>query len=417
MPAIFVGRFQPFHNGHLEVIKWILKKEKKILIVIGSIQEFQTKENPFSFKERKEMIKNSVLETGIKNFKIYGMPDLFDDILWSSKILEIVAVKTKNEITVFTKNSWTERCFKKIGAEVKPYPIFLNNISGTKIREKIFNSEEWKNLVPKEVLKIFKKIKGVEKIKLFNFFPEKKITEFIKEKAKEAKAAGGVVGISGGIDSSAVAFLAKKALEKKAVFLWLPFIKDCYFQKHIFLLKKKLKIKIKEIYLGDVYKKILKTLPRGDKVSEGNLKPRIRMAALYYFANLRNLLVIGTTNRSEMEIGYFTKYGDGGVDIEPIGDLYKTEIIEMAKRLKLPEEIIKVAPTAGLWADQTDEKEIGLNYQKLDTVLKLLEQGFEEKEISFLTNIPQKKIKNIIKRKEKNAHKLAIPPVCRFKLF
>ena len=141
------------------------------------------------------------------------------------------------------------------------------------------------------------------------------------------------------------------------------------------------------------------------------------MTILYYFANLHNLLVVGTTNKSEMEIGYFTKYGDGGVDIEPIGDLYKTEVIGMAERLKLPKEIIETTPTADFWSTQTDEKEIGLNYQKLDTVLKLLSQSLKEKEISFLTNISQGKIKDITERKRKNTHKLSLPSVCEFKHF
>lgn len=155
--------------------------------------------------------------------------------------------------------------------------------------------------------------------------------------------------------------------------------------------------------------------PKMDKIAKGNWKSRLRMATLYYYANLYNLLVIGTTNKSEMEIGFFTKYGDGGVDIEPIADLYKTEVIEMAKRLRLPKEIIETVPTPGFWKGQTDEKEIGLDYQKLDTILKLLSQDFEEKEISFLINISQDKIRNIIERKRKNAHKLSPPLICQCK--
>lgn len=85
MPAIFIGRFQPFHKGHLEAIKWILKREKSIFIVIGSTQEFSNKNNPFSFKERKEMIKRTLLAEKIKNFKIYGIPDFPEDVLWAKK--------------------------------------------------------------------------------------------------------------------------------------------------------------------------------------------------------------------------------------------------------------------------------------------------------------------------------------------
>lgn len=139
------------------------------------------------------------------------------------------------------------------------------------------------------------------------------------------------------------------------------------------------------------------------------------MNVLYYFANLKKGIVVGTTNRTEMEIGYFTKYGDGGVDIEPIADLYKSEIYGMAKRLKIPSEIMEVAPTAALWPGQTDEKELGITYFQLDTVLKLMAQGFSPQDICNLTNIDARKIQKITDRKKKNAHKWSMPPVLRLK--
>jgi NAD+ synthase len=415
MPAIFIGRFQPFHKGHLEAIKWILKKEKKVLIIIGSSQEFLTKNNPFSFKERKEMIEESLLTAGIKNYKIYGVPDFFNDILWAKTSLKILKLKP-TEATVFTHNSWTKNCFKKGKVKVLPHPIFFNGLSGTEIREKIVKNKKWQHLVPGPILEYLKKNKGEERIKSSNVLPEKKIVDFIKEEIKETKAKGGIVGISGGIDSSVMASLAKKALGEKVIFLQMPFLKTCPLIDNVALLKKQLKIKVERFHIGDIYENFLKILPEGNKNTKGNLKPRLRMATLYYFANLFNLLVIGTGNKSELEIGYFTKYGDGGVDIEPIGDLYKTEIIEMAKRLKLPKQIIETIPTADLWPGQTDEKEIGISYQKLDTILKLLNQGFNAKDISFLTNISPNKIRNIIERKRKNAHKLSPPPICQLKI-
>ena len=139
------------------------------------------------------------------------------------------------------------------------------------------------------------------------------------------------------------------------------------------------------------------------------------MGSLYYLANLKKALVVGTTNRTELEIGYFTKYGDGGVDIEPIADLYKSEVYEMAKRLKIPSEIIEVAPTAALWPGQTDEKELGMTYFQLDTILKLMSQGFDIETICSLTNTDPKKMQMILDRKKKNAHKMAMPPVFKLK--
>lgn len=411
MPAIFIGRFQPFHKGHLKAIKWILKREKKISIVIGSMQESLTKDNPLTFEERERMVKNVLFASGIKNFNIYAMPDVFDNALWARKILEITGLKTKKAV-IFTQNLWTKKCFEKIEVKTKSHPIFFKGLSATQVREKIYNNKKWEDLVPKRVLNFLKKIEGIEKIKFYQVLPEERIVKFIKKEVK-----GGIVGVSGGIDSAVVAFLAKKALGKKANFVWLPFKKDCCFEKNILLLEKALKVKIKKIGFLEIYNKLLKILPKSNRIVKGNLKSRLRMAALYYFANLQNLLVVGTGNKSEREIGYFTKYGDGGVDIEPILDLYKTEVVEMAKRLKLPEEIINAVPTAGFWLEQTDEKEIGLSYQKLDTVLKLLSKDITEKEISFLTNIPQGKIKGIMERKRKNVHKLFFPLVCQIKSF
>jgi nicotinamide-nucleotide adenylyltransferase len=150
MPAIFVGRFQPFHKGHLKAIKWILKREKEIFIIIGSSQESLTKNNPLSFLDRKKMIKETLLAEGIKKFKIYGVADFPNDIFWVKEILRKTKLKPE-EVVVFTKNPWTKRCFEKMGMKVKPHPLFFRGLSATKIREKILKHKNWKNLVPKTV--------------------------------------------------------------------------------------------------------------------------------------------------------------------------------------------------------------------------------------------------------------------------
>lgn len=155
MTAIFIGRFQPLHRGHLKAIKWILKKEKEIFIIIGSSQESLTKNNPFSFQERKEMIAKTLKAEKIKNFKIYGIPDFKNDIFWAKKILKITKLKPENTV-VFTKNPWTKKCFKEVGVEVKCHLIFFNRLSATKIREKMLLNKKWKNLVPREVWKYLK---------------------------------------------------------------------------------------------------------------------------------------------------------------------------------------------------------------------------------------------------------------------
>jgi len=137
-----------------------------------------------------------------------------------------------------------------------------------------------------------------------------------------------------------------------------------------------------------------------DNLAVANLKPRLRMAALYYLAARNNYLVVGTGNKSEIVTGFFTKYGDAGVDLEPMGDLVKTQVWELARHLQLPERIIEKRPTAGLWPGQTDEDELGFSYRQLDEYI-----------LSGTTDAAAvEKIERAIRR---SRHKQEMPPVCR----
>ena len=154
MKALFVGRFQPMHLGHLKVIKWILKKYDKVFIAIGSSQESNTSKNPFTLEERKIMINNTLKSEEIekKKYEIFGIPDVHNDKAWIESILK----KAKFDV-VFTMNPWTKRCFKAFDIPVKEHPMF-SDISASKIRKMIKNNENWQKLVPKEVQKIIKKL-------------------------------------------------------------------------------------------------------------------------------------------------------------------------------------------------------------------------------------------------------------------
>ena len=412
--CLFVGRFQPFHLGHLEAIRWNLSRGRKLVVVIGSMQEYATVENPLDFSERKTMIAAALKAAGIKNYRLIGLPDFKNDALWTKKLLQLSGVGIKDAV-VSSLNPWTESVCEKSAIAVDEHPVFLNGLSATQVRKKISAGLPWRQLVPGAVFDYLNDSGGIDKIKTFAKVPEAKIVSFIKEKVKAARASGAVVGISGGIDSACVAALAKRALGKNVIYISLPPDQENIFENNVAALAQSLEISIIKKPLNEAFAAITKDLPPGDKRSSGNVYSRLRMIALYYFANVNNYLVLGTTNKSEMNLGYFTKFGDGGVDVEPIADLYKTELEEMAKRLGVPDIILAAAPTAGLWPGQTDEAEIGLSYFFLDTYFKLRDQGFEAQEIARLTDIPLSTIKKIEQIIEANLHKLSLPPICQLK--
>ncbi|MEM5872047.1 MAG: NAD+ synthase [Candidatus Aenigmatarchaeota archaeon] len=231
----------------------------------------------------------------------------------------------------------------------------------------------------------------------------KKIETWIKNKVKEAGARGVVLGLSGGVDSAVSAILARKAVGKKALALLLPCESKKMDEKLAKIVIKKFDIKYEKIDLTPIFKHFKKILPKADKKTLGNLKARLRMAVLYYYANKYRYLVLGTSNRSEIWMGYFTKYGDGACDILPLGGLYKTQVIELAKYLEVPKEILNASPSAGLWRGQTDEREIGMSYSQLDLILWEMESGKLRK--SRLNDLVRQMI-------EKSRHKRKMPDIC-----
>ena len=146
-------------------------------------------------------------------------------------------------------------------------------------------------------------------------------------------------------------------------------------------------------------------------MARANLKARIRMAILFEYAFMKKSIVCGTSNKSEILIGYFTKYGDGGVDIMPIGDLYKTQVYELADFLKIPKNIINKAPTAGLIKGQTDEKEIGLSYKKIDIILSGLEKKIDIMTIAKDAKVEKSDVEKIKNMRIKSQHKRRMPMI------
>src|SRR5687768_16817225 len=237
----------------------------------------------------------------------------------------------------------------------------------------------------------------------------KTITGFISSQVKLRKKNGIVVGLSGGIDSSVCVILACRALSSHNVIgLSMP-EKQVTPQKdlqNVRSLAKKLKIKYKE---NDIErgKKFLVNTPIKDRLAGGNFSARIRMSLLYYHAATNNLLVLGTADKSELMIGYFTKFGDEGADIFPIGELYKTQVRLLGKELQVPEKILQQPSSPGFWRGQLAEKEIGLPYSEIDRILESYQRNqLDRREFS------QKKIKLVIEMMRKNQHKKDDIPIC-----
>ena len=239
------------------------------------------------------------------------------------------------------------------------------------------------------------------------------ITEFVQNKVSEANADGLVVGLSGGIDSTVAAFLACEAVGKENVFgVVLPSTTTPTEDKlHGTTIAQLLGINYKEMAIDSILNEFLSVAQlEEDILAIGNLKARIRMSIIYFYANSKNYLVCGTGNKSEISIGYFTKHGDGACDIEPIGDLYKTDVYELAKYLEIPQEIIDKPPRAGLWNNQTDEDEIGMTYKLLDKILyQFIEKEIDADSIAKELNIEVNEVNDIINRVERNQHKTQVP--------
>ncbi|WP_027339882.1 NAD+ synthase [Halonatronum saccharophilum] len=232
-----------------------------------------------------------------------------------------------------------------------------------------------------------------------------KLVDWIKKKVNDAGCKGVVLGLSGGIDSAVTAVLCKRAFPDSTLGLIMPCYSNPEDKNDAKLLSDKFNIDYKVMDLSKTFDQMVELIGEGKEVEENlnlaNIKPRLRMTTLYYFAGQRNSLVVGTDNRSELKVGYFTKYGDGGIDITPLGNLVKLEVREVARLLDIPKEIIEKAPSAGLWSGQTDEDEMGVTYEELDKYILTGEAPFNVKEV-------------VDSLSTKSAHKLQTPPVPKF---
>lgn len=226
------------------------------------------------------------------------------------------------------------------------------------------------------------------------------IVEWISRKVKEANCKGVVFGMSGGIDSAVVGALCKRAFPETSLGVMMPCESDPSDEEDARLVGGELGLKLEKVDLTATYSTLLESI--GGEISAqsaSNIKPRLRMTTLYYYAQKKGYLVVGSSNKSEITVGYFTKHGDSGVDILPIADLVKREVFELARHLGINSKIIEKSPSAGLWEGQTDEDEMGFSYKSLDSYI---EQG------SIDDSESQSKIERMNRCSQ---HKREFPPI------
>ena len=236
------------------------------------------------------------------------------------------------------------------------------------------------------------------------------IEVFLKNSVSQNKADGVIFGLSGGIDSTVVAYLAAKIFGKKALALVMPdsTVSPSNATGDALKVIGALGLDYKLIVIDVIHKGYSNHL-EPDKRALGNLRARIRSNIIYYYANLKNFLVLGTSDKSEYSIGYFTKFGDGSADLLPISKLYKTQLREFAKILGVPNNIITKKSSPNLWKEHIAEEELGITYEEIDSILYCLEKRLSVDEIIKKTEIKRESVEKIYQMHEKSWHK-RLPP-------
>jgi NAD+ synthase len=248
---------------------------------------------------------------------------------------------------------------------------------------------------------------------------ENKITNFIKNYIKNSGLKGAVVAVSGGIDSAVTLQCAVEAIGKeKTIAIHMPERDITPDNDTLDVMQhcKELGVTCNIVDITEMLHVMQESLPFFNpekRIVYGNIKSRLRMIVSYYFANTFNRIVLGTSNKTELLTGFFTKYGDGGVDLLPLADLYKTQIRQLAGYLKIPENIINKPPSPGFFPGHTDEDELGIDYFTLDQILYSLQRGNSKEEISEKLNLPIIQIEDVVKRVKSNKHKRQFPLILR----
>ncbi|HHF52623.1 MAG TPA: NAD+ synthase [Candidatus Aminicenantes bacterium] len=248
-------------------------------------------------------------------------------------------------------------------------------------------------------------------MKINTVFVERILTKFIKDELGKFHFKKAVLGLSGGLDSSVTAFLCAKAIGAENVLaIIMPYgesiKKDISDAKKVV---KQLGINSKTIHINPMVDAYYSKYPIQNRVIKGNKMARERMSILYDLSSREKAMVIGTSNKTELLLGYGTIHGDMASGINPIGDLYKTQVRQLGKHLGIPEEILKKSPSAGFWPGQTDEKEIGIDYENIDNILyQIVDLRKQKKEVAAM-GFSQKTIDRLVEMIKNSEFKRKLP--------
>ncbi|MFC7047020.1 NAD+ synthase [Halobacteriaceae archaeon GCM10025711] len=241
------------------------------------------------------------------------------------------------------------------------------------------------------------------------------IVSFIRRTAEDAGTDRAVMGLSGGVDSSLTAALAVEALGADSLHgLVLPGeVSSRENMSDAERMAQELGVEYDVIEIDPIVQSFLDAYgeARGDERAVGNARARTRAVLNYLVANHEGGVVLGTGNRTEALVGYFTKYGDGAVDCHPIGNLYKQQVRQLASHVGVPEDIVTKPATAGLWAGQTDEEELGITYDDLDAILSLhVDGGLPASATARIAGVPEADVERVREMYDRSEHKRGVPP-------
>ena len=243
------------------------------------------------------------------------------------------------------------------------------------------------------------------------------LVEFLRESFEKAGFSKAVLGLSGGIDSALVAYLLRDALGKENVLaIMMPYkSSNPDSLNHAKLVVEDLGINSKTIEITDMIDAYFKNEKEATSLRMGNKMARERMSILFDYSSKENALVVGTSNKTEIYLGYSTQFGDAACALNPVGDLYKTNIWDLSRYLKIPNELIEKKPSADLWEGQTDEQEMGLTYKEADQVLyRMLEENKTVEEV-LAEGFNKDLVDNIVRRMNRSEYKRRMPLIAKIK--